>query len=74
LQNANKRKKVDFKKTRKFTKENICHLAIKNGHVSVLCKIVEHFDVMKIFKDPEYMDYAGNTPLHSMMMNVVSEA
>ena len=50
------------------------HLTMKNGHIMVLVKLVEHFDCTYGFKDPDAVDYAGNTPLHSLMQNIDLES
>ena len=60
---------IEVTKKNKFTEENICHLACKNGHIKILSLMLQHLDCQKGFKA---QDFNGNFPIHSLTLNVVS--
>ena len=50
LQDDQLNAKVDATKTKKLTRENICHLAVKNGHTKPLYYMLVNLNCSEAFK------------------------
>jgi hypothetical protein len=45
---------------------------VKNGHIQTLDMLMKKVDCSQAFKE-EAVDFNGNTPLHSLCLNIVSD-
>jgi len=51
--------KIDIKSKKKFTKENMAHLCLKNGHIGPLVMLLQTKDCTSMFK---CVDHESKTP------------